>query len=167
MSKRLAFFLAPEAPYPLAGGGSLRSASLLEYLARNFEVDALVFHAPGPKPVLPSGLVNRLRTIELPRHSKRFAARWLRNADRLRRNVPPLVDRFSGFGAPLDAFLHDAAPYDLGVVEHFWCAPYWEQLAPRCRNTILDLHNIESAWHLACGPVARWPHSRAHAVFYR
>jgi glycosyltransferase involved in cell wall biosynthesis len=50
-----------------------------------------------------------------------------------------LVDRFSGFDLPV---LRD---YDLGVVEHFWCAPYIEQLRPRCRRVVLDLHNIESA----------------------
>jgi len=37
MPNRLsALFFAPEVPYPLAGGGSLRSASLLEYLAHRY-----------------------------------------------------------------------------------------------------------------------------------
>ena len=40
-------FLAPEAPYPLTGGGALRSASLLQYLARGYEVDLILFRQPG------------------------------------------------------------------------------------------------------------------------
>ena len=159
-----ALFVAPEPPYPLHGGGALRSASLLEYLAQSYTVDAIVFHTPGSPVVFPPDRINRLLTIELPRHSKSSAARLLRNGSRLLRQTPPLVDRFSGFGARVAAFLDD---YDLGVVEHFWCAPYLDQIGPRCRRTILDLHNIESAWHSGCGQVARWPHSLAHEVFYR
>ena len=37
----------PEAPYPLAGGGALRTASLLQYLARTLRVDLIVFREPG------------------------------------------------------------------------------------------------------------------------
>ena len=33
-----AVFLAPEAPYPPAGGGALRSASLLQYLAGRYRL---------------------------------------------------------------------------------------------------------------------------------
>lgn len=161
---RRALFVAPESPYPLHGGGALRSASLVQYLAQSYLVDAIVFHTPGSPVIFPPGCVNRLLTIELPRHSKGSAARFLRNGSRLLRQTPPLVDRFAGFGRRVADFLED---YDLGVVEHFWCAPYLEQIGPRCRRTILDLHNIESAWHYGCGKVAAWPHSQAHEVFYR
>jgi glycosyltransferase involved in cell wall biosynthesis len=163
-SPKRALFVAPEAPYPVHGGGALRSASLVEYLARSYTVDAIVFHTPGSPVVFPPGCINRLLTIELPSHSKSSTARLLRNGRRLLRQTPPLVDRFSGFGARVAEFLED---YDCGVVEHFWCAPYVDQIGPRCRRTILDLHNIESAWHSGCGKVARWPHSLAHEVFYR
>src|SRR4051794_13838880 len=47
LHKPSALFLTPEAPYPIAGGGSLRSASLLEYLARRYDVDVIVFRQPG------------------------------------------------------------------------------------------------------------------------
>ena len=161
---RRALFIAPESPYPLHGGGALRSASLVQYLAQSYLLDAVVFHTPGSPVMFPPGCINRLLTIELPRHSKGPAARFLRNGSRLLRQTPPLVDRFAGFGARVADFLED---YDLGVVEHFWCAPYVEQIGPRCRRTILDLHNIESAWHSGCGKVAAWPHSQAHEVFYR
>src|SRR5205814_233392 len=64
------------------------------------------------------------------------------------------------------ALLGSRPTYDVAVLEHFWCAPYHEQIAPHARRTILDLHNIESAWHLGCGKVEAWPQSAAHEVFY-
>jgi len=166
-TRRRALFVAPEPPYPRIGGGALRSASLLEYLAQSYAVDAILFHPPGMRVAVPHGLVERLDTIELPRHSKSYAARLLRNGDRLFRRSPPLLDRFGGFGAKITALLRDRPIYDLAVVEHFWCAPYHEQIGPRSRRTILDLHNIESAWHLGCGKVATWPMSAAYDVFHR
>lgn len=162
-----ALFLAPESPYPLAGGGTLRSASVLEYLARRCAVDAVIFHTPGERVELPPRLIDKLFTIELPHHSKDPAPRIVRNIERLLRQVPPLIDRFGGRGAELSRFLESRPSYDLAVVEHFWCAPYLEQVGPRARRTILDLHNIESAWHLACGKAAGWPSSLAHDVFRR
>jgi glycosyltransferase involved in cell wall biosynthesis len=166
-ARRRALFVTPEAPYPMVGGGALRAASLLEYLARSHSVDAIVFRAPDAGIDFPSGLIDRLLVIDLPRHSKHLAARALRNGHRLLRRSPPLIDRFAGFGSPIAAFVRDRPPYDVAVVEHFWCAPYWEQIGARCRRTILDLHNIESAWHLGCGQASDWPHALAHGVFQR
>ena len=45
------------------------------------------------------------------------------------------------------------ARYDLGVIEHSWCAPYLEQLSPVCARTVLDLHNVESVLHARCAEV--------------
>src|SRR5579862_37113 len=140
-SLKRALFLTPESPYPLTGGGALRSASVLEYLARCYTVDAVIFREPGAKVDLPSGRIDRLHVVDLPAHSKRAAARMLRNGGRLLRSAPPLVDRFSGFGASIGAFLGSRPAYDLAVVEHFWCAPYQEQVGARTRATVLDLHN--------------------------
>ncbi len=162
-----ALFVTPEAPYPIVGGGALRAASLLEYLARDYAVDVLVFRAPGARVDFPSGRIDRLLTIDLPHHSKHQAARLLRNGERLLRRSPPLMDRFAGFGSQVAELLADRPAYDLGVVEHFWCAPYWDQIGRRCRRTILDLHNIESAWHLGCSQAAEWPRSLAYGVFHR
>ena len=39
--KVTALFVAPEAPYPLVGGGPLRAASMLQYLAQSHTVDAI------------------------------------------------------------------------------------------------------------------------------
>jgi glycosyltransferase involved in cell wall biosynthesis len=167
MVKPRALFLAPEAPYPLVGGGAFRAASLLEYLAQRYTVDAVIFHTPGSPVDFPPALVQRLLAIELPHHSKHPAVRLVRNGMRLLRRTPPLVDRFSGRGERLAGFLKDRPPYDLAMVEHFWCAPYLEQIAPHTRHSILDLHNIESVWHLACGNAADWPHARAHESFRR
>ena len=166
-TRRRALFVAPEPPYPRIGGGALRSASLLEYLAQSRVVDAIVFHPPGMRVAVPPGLVDRLDTIQLPYHSKSYAARLLRNSDRLLRRTPPLLDRFGGFGATIAALLKGRPIYDLAVIEHFWCAPYHEQIGPHARRTILDLHNIESAWHLGCKKVTPWPLSAAYDVFYR
>src|SRR3954467_10082536 len=126
--RRSAVFVAPESPYPLAGGGSLRSASLLEYLARRYDVDVIVFRQPGapdPAGLIPGRLARRVTVLDLPVNRRSFAARALRNAGRVVRRVPPLVDRFSGFSAAVAGAL-GSARYDLGVIEHSWCAPYLE-----------------------------------------
>src|SRR5438876_3154949 len=97
-----ALFLCPEAPYPIAGGGALRSASILHYLASHYHVDLIVFRqpaAPDPRIHLPANLVRNITVIDLPHHDRTFTARVLRNASRMVRRVPPLVDRFAGFGA--------------------------------------------------------------------
>jgi glycosyltransferase involved in cell wall biosynthesis len=146
--KPKALFLSPEAPYPAIGGGPLRSASLLEYLARRFSVHAVVFReprAPDPASAIPATLIAKLDVLNLPHHSKNPVARALRNSMRLARNTPPLMDRFSGFPAAIAAFV-SGNRYDVAIIEHFWTAPYIEQLRPHAKRVILDLHNIESVW---------------------
>ncbi|HSW51373.1 MAG TPA: glycosyltransferase family 4 protein [Bryobacteraceae bacterium] len=157
--KPLALFLAPEAPYPLHGGGSIRSASLLECLNRSFQVDVVVFREPGasdPAPAIPPRLVRRICVLELPRHSRRPVARAVRTARRMALGTPPLTDRFAGFGAEIDRFVGENR-YHVAVVEHFWCAPYVEQLAPRAEAVVLDLHNIESVLMSRRAAVSRRP----------
>ena len=69
-----ALFLSPECPYPARGGGPLRSASLLEYLACRFSVHAIVFRQPGdpdPARAIPPGRIEKLDILDLPYHSKR------------------------------------------------------------------------------------------------
>src|SRR5690242_14950822 len=81
-----ALMLAPETPYPLAGGGALRTASLLHYLAQRYEVDLVVFRQPGsddPGKALPPNLVRRLVAIDLRPNSRSRPARVVRNALRL------------------------------------------------------------------------------------
>src|SRR5436309_2725468 len=78
-----ALLLSPEAPYPLAGGGALRSASLLHYLSRACDVDLLVFRQPGaphPAQCLPAGLARRVFVIDLPATGRGVTARVVRNA---------------------------------------------------------------------------------------
>ena len=148
-AKAKVLFLSPEAPYPVRGGGPLRSASLLEYLASRFQVHAIVFRQPGEPPLaqfIPPNRIQRFDVVELPGHSKHPIARALRNTGRLLRNVPPLMDRFAGFGEPIRQ-LTEGQNFAFAVVEHFWCAPYVEQLRPSCARVILDLHNVESLWH--------------------
>ena len=166
-SRPRALFLAPEAPYPLAGGGALRSASLLQYLACGHDVDVIVFRQPGaPDPVrqFPPGVARHISVIDLPRNGPGQAARAVRNAVRVLRRVPPLVDRFAGFDAQIDAAVA-GQQYAVGVIEHFWCAPYWRQIAPVCARTVLDLHNVESVLHARCAEVDGGAAAFAHQVF--
>jgi glycosyltransferase involved in cell wall biosynthesis len=161
--------LAAESPYPLAGGGALRTASLLHYLAPRYDTDLLVFRQPGdpdPAKALPLGLARRVCTLELPSNSRAAAARLVRNAVRVGRRIPPLMDRFAGFGEQVARAI-EGRYYDIGIVEHFWCAPYVEQLAPACKRTVLDLHNVESVWHRRCAEAEGGAAGLAHRVFER
>ncbi|MCC7342456.1 MAG: hypothetical protein IT170_15350, partial [Bryobacterales bacterium] len=164
-----AFFLTPESPYPMVGGGALRSASILEYLLPRYETDVFCFvqHDSAGNPPRGSGFrpqgVDRWTNQALPFHSKALLPRSLRNVSRLVRDVPPLVDRFAGFGDALRAAI-DGRRYDVAIVEHFWCASYAEILRPACDRLVIDLHNIESVWHersaVEGGAAARAVHTR-------
>jgi glycosyltransferase involved in cell wall biosynthesis len=167
MTTNSALFLSPESPYPLTGGGALRSASLLNFLARDHAVDLITFREPGaadPRRHIPSGLVRGVQVIDLPFHARNRWARTMRNAGRLLRGVPPLLDRFSGFDEAI-AEATQGQRYDISVLEHFWCAPYWEQLAAISGITVLDLHNIESVLHRQCADSETGAQALAHRVF--
>ena len=147
----------------------MRSASVMEYLARRYDVDVIVFREPGalhPARLFPAKIAREIYVVELPRHHKDLISRMVRNSGRLGRGVPPLVDRFAGFSRQIDAFLHNRR-YDVTVVEHFWCAPYWEQLAPVSAKTVLNLHNIESVLHERCARAESGPAGLAHDIFRR
>jgi polysaccharide biosynthesis protein PslH len=167
MSADAALVLAPEAPYPLIGGGAWRTASLIQYLAKTRPVDLILFRQPGapdPAPQLPAGLARRVTTIQLPPTGRSPAARVVRNSARMVRRVPPLVDRFAGFEREVAEAIGDRR-YEIGLIEHSWCAPYWEQIAPACRRTVIDLHNIESVLHARCAAVEGPATALAHRVF--
>lgn len=162
-----ALLLSPEAPYPLAGGGALRTASLVHYLGQRGSVDLIVFRQPGasdPARELPAGLVRRITVIDLPAHSRAGPARAARNAGRLARQVPPLVDRFAGFEREVRVAM-GGARYEIGVVEHSWCAPYQAVLTEQCTQVVLDLHNIESVLHERCAAVEGGATGFAHRIF--
>lgn len=165
-----ALMLSPEPPYPLQGGGAFRTASLLHYFARFAEVDLILISDSGAPALLPAGLVRRQHVIPLPYHSRSTAARYLRNAGRAVRGVPPLADRVGGLGAALERAI-GGNRYDFGIVEHFWCAPYVEQLSRSCGTAILDLHNIESVLDERCaavsGGLVRAGHRRFAAAWRR
>jgi glycosyltransferase involved in cell wall biosynthesis len=119
-----ALFLSPEEPKAGSGGGGLRSASLLAFLQTRYNVT--------------------VKGFDVPYHSKSPVARAWRNGIRVLRGVPPLLDRFSGFESQLEPVLRERH-YAVGVIEHFWCAPYAASLRPHCERLVLDLHNVESA----------------------
>jgi glycosyltransferase involved in cell wall biosynthesis len=159
--------LAPEAPYPLAGGGALRTASLLQYLAQTHNVDLIVFRQPGapdPRTAVPPGVARQISVVDLPPNRRTPAAKAVRTAGRLARAVPPLIDRFAGFHRQI-AQAVAGHHYDIGLIEHFWCAPYHHAIAGVCERTVLDLHNIESMLHARCAAVERNPAALAHRVF--
>ncbi len=162
-----ALLISAEAPYPLASGGALRSASLLHFLARHYAVDLITFREPlaaDPRRHLPPGLARSVQVIELPLHARHTLARAARNASRLARGVPPLMDRFAGFGAQVAAAT-SGRRYDIAVIEHFWCAPYWEQASAVGAATVLDLHNVESVLHQRCAATGHGAQALAHRVF--
>jgi glycosyltransferase involved in cell wall biosynthesis len=105
-----------------------------------------------------------LAGFSLRPHSKALAARVWRNSRRMVRGRPPLLDRYSGYEGQL-AKTVEGRTYDLGVVEHFWCAPYADLLRPHCRRLVLDLHNIESQLARTHAGSVRWPTSWASARF--
>ena len=167
MAEARALLVTPEAIYPPHGGGALRSQSVLEYLARRYATDVIVFREPGatdPVRQFPAGIAREIHVIDLPRHRKDPLSRAVRNAGRVLRAIPPLSDRFGGFGDQIAAAVR-ARRYDLAVVEHFWCAPYWRQIALVTARTVLDLHNIESVLHARCVRSESWPQGLAHCVF--
>ena len=140
---------------------------MLEYLARRYDVDVIVFRQPGapdPAGLIPNRLTRSVTVLDLPPHRRSFAARALRNARRVVQRVPPLVDRFAGFSTAI-AQAVGGARYDLGVIEHFWCAPYLEQISPVCSRTVLDLHNVESVLHARCAATEGRASAAAHRVF--
>jgi polysaccharide biosynthesis protein PslH len=165
-NKPRALFLAAEAPYPITGGGSMRAASVLEYLARRYSVHGILFRepdAPDPVSAVPHGRLDRADVIDLPFHSKSELARVWRNARRLMRKRSPLLDRFSGFESQVARLL--SGFYDAVFIEHFWCAPYLTQVRPHAKLVILDVYNIESAWHASVGSAENGPLKWGHGLF--
>ncbi len=141
-----ALLLSPEPPYPLRSGGAYRTASLLHYLARIATVDFILISDSGQPALLPPGLVRTQHVIPLPPTGRGVVSRYLRNARRAIRGIPPLIDRLSGLETQVTTAL-GAEHYDIGIIEHFWCAPYISALRSSCEKTVLDLHNVESVLH--------------------
>ena len=121
---------------------------------------------PDPRHALPAGLVQDSLLIGLPVHPRTTTSRAWRNALRYARGIPPLVDRFTHgpTRAKLAQWLQ-GRQYNVAVVEHFWCAPFWPQLRPRAARLVLDLHNIESEWHARMAQDEPWPIAHAHRRF--
>lgn len=161
-----ALMISPEAPYPLDGGGALRTASLLQYLAARFDLDLIAFEHPGQHiaAALPGGLVSKVGVAKLRPHSNSATAKILRNGLRLVKGRPPLVDRFGEYADEIAALVAGQT-YDLVVLEHFWCAPYAGVLRNSARRLVIDLHNIESEWHAGCAQASSLPASLVHCAF--
>jgi glycosyltransferase involved in cell wall biosynthesis len=161
---RSVLFLSPESPYPLHGGGQYRTASLIHYFSGFAQVDLILISESGKPALLPPGLVRSQTVIPLPRHGKGALERYARNARRAFVGVPPLIDRLSGLTSEIVKAI-GGKQYDLGVVEHFWLAPYLKQMKSACAETVLDLHNVESALHRTCAEADRGIVSLGHSRF--
>lgn len=162
-----ALILCPEAPFPVVGGGPLRTASLVHYLAERYRLDAIVFwepDAPDPEEVIPDGLLDDLLVVKLPYHSKDLLPRATRNLARWFRGVPPHDDRFGGQQGRMEEWLAGRT-YDLAMVEHFWCSGYAEVLRPHTRRLAIDLHNVESEFYRRRAAVEPWPMRTALEAF--
>lgn len=152
-AKPKALLLLPEAPYPAIGGGPLRTASIVGFLAANYELHAIHFRLagdPDPADAYPAGYLKSSHSLELPQHAKALWPKMKRNLRRGLQCVPPLVDRFSGFDARIGTIVGDQE-FDLIWIEHFWCAPYGALLRPHTRKLVLDLHNVESQYFASLG----------------
>ena len=161
---RQVLILTPEAPYPLHSGGAYRTASLVHYFARLADVDLILLSESGQPALLPKGLVRSQHVIPLPRNSRTTLARYFRNARRAIRGVPPLIDRLSNLGEKISAAIGQHR-YDLGLVEHFWCAPYVKEMKVGCGKVILNLHNVESALHARCAETGSGLQAAGHRRF--
>lgn len=157
---RTALIVFPEAPYPAIGGGPLRSASIVEALAGQFELTAIHFRLegdPDPASLYPTPLLERSHNVTLPHHAKSFLPRLGRNLMRAIRGVPPLMDRFGKQESALLGIVGNRI-YDLVWLEHFWLAPYGEVLRPHAKRLVLDLHNIDSAYYASLARSSPWLH---------
>jgi polysaccharide biosynthesis protein PslH len=163
---RSVLFLSPESPYPLHGGGQYRTASLIHYFAGFANVDLILFSESGKPALLPKGLVRSQTVIPLPPHGKGTFERYARNARRALLGVPPLIDRLGGLGPAIEEAI-GAKHYDVGIVEHFWLAPYVRTMRQACTQTVLDLHNVESMLHQSCAEIDQGLVAAGHRRFAR
>ena len=164
-----ALILLPEAPYPVIGGGPLRSACVIEGLASQFELSAIHFHLagdPDPATLYPPNLLSSSHTLKLPQHAKSLFPRLIRNLNRALRGVPPLVDRFAGHEATIEGILRNQR-FDLIWVEHFWAASYAPLLKQHTSKLVLNLHNIEHAYYDSLATAAPFLHRSLFRHFAR
>jgi len=167
VDKPRVLILSPEAPWPMHGGGAIRTASLVEYFGRRASTDLILFHERGhPHPPVPAALLQRVDFIEIPPHRRDPLSRALRNLRRYASGTAPLLDRFSGFERQLNT-IFSGRQYDLAIIEHFWCAPYATLLRPIAGELWLDLHNLESEWHDTLASEAPLPHRAVLSQFAR
>ena len=166
-----ALLLAPEPPYPMAGGGAVRTASIFCFLASRYRLHLVTFKVDGGPDSLngfPRDAAERVDWVRLRAHQKDVAARAFRNASRLLRGMLPLSDRLCGQESRKQvAQAISGRRYEVAVVEHFWCAPYEQLLRARAKHVIMDMHNIESALHRHCAATETWPARWAHSAFAR
>ena len=168
--KRRLLFISPEIPCPPVSGGRLRTLSLLRWLACDFEIHGVTFAEGRPAEESLEMLrpyLTKITVLPLQPHRKTKLQRYARNAMRVLRFVPPLVDRFAEPLArrQLARLLGNQA--DWVWLEHLWLAPYVESIPPSATK-VLDVHNVESDFYHQLGQSAPSPFERlGYRVFER
>lgn len=158
MKPRL-LFVSPEFPYPPISGGCLRTLSLLQSLAANFEIHCVTF-AEGErtqKDLEPlRSYASEITVLPLRPHRRTTLRRYVRNIRRALRFVPPLVDRFAepDLRHALSGLL--ANQVDWVWLEHLWLAPYVSSI-PHTATKVLDVHNVESDFYRQSRQASRHP----------
>jgi len=162
---RSVLMLSPEPPYPLDGGGAYRTASLVHYFSRFADVD-LIPHL-GERQADPSAAGSG----SFAKGNRPAAARQ-GNAGPVHSQCRPGAARRSSADRPPERTRPGAGRssrgrrYDIGIVEHFWCAPYVSQIRNVCEQTVLESaqHRIGAAREVRGGRRARVSRERAPAL---
>ena len=87
-----------------------------------------------------------VHVLDLPRHSKSTQARGRPQWHPAFAQPASVAGSLLGFGAIVSATVN-GRQYNVGIIEHFWCAPYVDQLRASCRKLVVDLVDVESLWH--------------------
>ena len=168
MDKPAALFLTPESPYPTIGGGALRTASLA-HLARPTLRSRCPRLPPTRRPRSPAPPSPQASPATSTSLNSHITPKPNSRASPATSPAPSAPARPCSTASPASNPPSHAAlagrHYALGVIEHFWCAPYLPLLRPLCARVVLDLHNIESAWHRTVGASASAPERLLHRRF--
>ena len=155
-------FVSPEFPWPATSGGRLRTLSLLRCLGTRFEIHCVTFTEKDSTPPDAGGLrssVARLTVVPLTPHRQTTLSRYARNMRRALQFAHPFVDRYSEPEARRAVCRLVNQEREWIWFEHVWVAPYVTGRGQGA-TTILDVHNVESAFYRQLRRTTRNPLER-------
>lgn len=156
-------FVSPEFPWPPTSGGRLRTLSLLRCLGTRFEIHCVTFAEKDSTPPDAGGLrssVARLTVVPLTPHRQSTWSRYARNMRRALQFAHPFVDRYSEPEARRAVCSLVGQEREWIWLEHLWLAPYVTSRGQGA-TTLLDVHNVESAFYGQLRRTTRNPLERA------